>query len=208
MTNWQVFLSSILLGWGAAIPFGPINLEIMRRNLAFGTSFGLTFGIGVCAADITYVGLLCLGVLSLIQQPLTLHIITVLGSCVLAWFGYKALLAKSSIDGQLAGSPKSPLRSGIEGYLLTLINPFTVLFWASVSTQLTSIAKGNGHSLFFACTGVMIGTFSWMSAFNGMLHLTRHKVTPAFVRVLNSVGGLILLGFAFYGLYKVFRTGF
>ncbi len=31
-------LFGLLLGWGAAIPIGPMNLEIIRRNLRYGTA--------------------------------------------------------------------------------------------------------------------------------------------------------------------------
>jgi threonine/homoserine/homoserine lactone efflux protein len=41
----HLLLFGILLGMGAAIPIGPINLEIIRRNLRFGTSFGIATGM-------------------------------------------------------------------------------------------------------------------------------------------------------------------
>lgn len=203
-TYWHVFLSSLLLGWGAAIPFGPINLEMMRRNLTFGWRFGMCFGSGVCSADLTYVALLCMGTLPLLNHTNLLQLVTVTGSLVLAWFGYKALRAAPATSLQISQLSKPAIRNWIEGYLLTLINPYTILFWASVSTQLALITAAHMDSMILASIGVVLGTFSWVCVFNGILHFTRHKLTPVTAKLLNRLGGVILVGFAVYGLYHAY----
>lgn len=202
MINWHILISCILFGWGAAIPFGPINLEMMRRNLTFGTRFGFGLGLGACSADLTYVVLLCVGALTLLNHPEVLRVIGIVGSLILAWFGYGALKAKPLTEGQSTKRPISVLRSWVEGYLLTLINPFTILFWASVSTQLITITQAQSNAVPLAALGVIIGTFSWICVFNGVLHLTRHKLNANIVRWLNIIGGVILLAFAAYGFYR------
>ncbi|MFN7096342.1 MAG: LysE family translocator [Gammaproteobacteria bacterium] len=195
-------MSCILLGWGAAIPFGPINLEMMRRNLTFGTRFGIGLGIGACSADLTYVVLLCLGALTMLNHPDILRAVGIVGSLILAWFGYSAIKAKPVTEGQSTKRPSSVVRSWLEGYLLTLINPFTILFWASVSTQLITITKAQSNAVIVAGLGVIIGAFSWVCVYNSVLHFTRHKLNAKVVHWLNIIGGVILLAFAAYGFYR------
>lgn len=204
--NWHLLGSSILLGWGAAVPIGPINLEMMRRNLTYGARFGVGIGLGACSADLTYVILLCLGALALLNHALVLQIIGAVGSCILAWFGWGALRAKALVIGDTGKKPASMAKSWLEGYVLTLINPFTILFWASVSAQLLTLTAAHSNAIIIAATGVMMGTFSWVCIYNGVLHLTRHKLTPHAIRGLNIAGGLILLGFSAYGLFKAFSN--
>ncbi|NNM59490.1 MAG: LysE family translocator [Legionellales bacterium] len=200
----HVLLSSLILGWGAAIPFGPINFEMMRRNLSFGFLFGMCFGSGVVCADLTYVTLLCMGMLSLLKHVELLRIVTMIGSFVLAWFAYQAFRAAPIMGTQPSKSTKPALQNWIEGYVFTLVNPYTILFWASVSSQLVSITEAKTTSMILASLGVVLGAFSWVCIFNGGLHFTRHKLTVFTAKLLNRIGGVILLGFAVYGLYNVY----
>src|SRR3990167_7687283 len=73
----------VLLGWGAAIPLGPMNIEIIRRNLTLGTLYGFLI-------------ILSLGALNLLTHVIVLKIVGILGSLIIGWFGYSALKLKVS----------------------------------------------------------------------------------------------------------------
>jgi len=200
----HLFIVGLLLGWGAAIPIGAINLEIIRRNLRFGTRFGLMLGLGACFADLTYLVLLSFGVLQFLHQPVVLKITGVVGSLILAWFGYKALQAKSIIISQLTTQDpqaRSAWRDGIEGYLLTLINPYTIIFWSSVSMTIALMTNAKVIAIFYAGLGVLTGTFSWALGLNIVLHFTRHRLSKRTIQLINICGGIILLCFAAWGLW-------
>jgi L-lysine exporter family protein LysE/ArgO len=192
----------LLLGLGAAIPIGPINLEIIRRNLRFGTSAGLCLGLGACCADVTYLALLSLGVLQLLNHPLVLKLTGIVGSCILGWFGYQALRLKArhvSDTAPHAEKIKSNKRHFLDGYFLTLINPFTILFWSSISATIAVIATSH-LSVFYTGFGVLFGAFSWDMSLNFFLHFTRHRLPKSAVQKINAAGGLILICFAVAGL--------
>lgn len=192
------FILGLLLGWGAAIPIGPINLEIMRRNLTYGWSAGVTLGLGACAADLCYLLVLALGLLSILHYPLVLAALGMVGSLIIAWFAYGAFRL-NTVTVRDQNTPKqAPWRSFLGGLVMTLINPFTVLFWGSVSAQIASLSS-HSHELLWAASGVILGTVSWIFAFNSILHMTRHKITLRVRRVLNIIAGLVLLGFALHG---------
>lgn len=203
----NLLFTGILLGMGAAIPIGPVNLEIIRRNLRFGTSYGVMTGLGACSADITYLVLLCLGALALLQYPTVLHVFGLIGSFVLIWFAMNAFRSQSVEKKENTKSP-SLTRYGIEGYLITMINPYTILFWASISSQISLSALTDTNALLLTGLGVVVGTVSWVLALNGLIHFTRHKLTPTTIKWLNYTGGIILLGFAFSGIYKIITAIF
>lgn len=197
----------MLLGWGAAIPIGPMNLEIIRRNLRFGTPYGIALGLGASTADVTYLILLSLGALTILTFPSVLNIVGVLGSLILAWFGYGALRLK--IKSDFLNSEQQPAtalwRQTFDGYLLTLINPFTVLFWSSVSAQIAIAAKSTHYAALFMGLGVLLATLSWSVGLNGFLHFTRHRLSERVMRLLNILGGIMLLGFAGMGIWHVVK---
>jgi len=200
----QTFILGLLLGLGAAVPMGPVNIEIMRRNLTYGWSAGVTLGLGACAADLCYILVLSLGLLSILHYPLILGSLGMAGSLVLAWFAYGAFRLSTTPTNGHEVPRKSPLRSFIEGLAMTLVNPFTVLFWMSVSAQLASLS-GQSHSIGFAAAGVILGTVSWIAVYNTMLHMTRKRITPHIRKILNVIAGLVLVGFAIYGFIHGLR---
>ena len=197
----HLFFYGLMLGLGAAVPIGPINLEMMRRNLKYGTASGIFLGLGACSADVTYVILLCAGALVLLTHPFILNTIGVLGALLLFWFGYQAFFLSAKLEKNLA--PKKSLPQSImEGFLLTFVNPYTILFWMSVSAQLLLVTHGKNLAVLIAAVGVIIGTLSWVIFYNVILKFTRHKLSQNVIQLLNRLGGIVLWGFAFYGLYN------
>ena len=203
----HLFFYGLMLGLGAAVPIGPINLEMMRRNLKYGTASGIFLGLGACSADVTYVILLCAGALVLLTHPFILNTIGVLGALLLFWFGYQAFFLSAKLEKNLA--PKKSLPQSImEGFLLTFVNPYTILFWMSVSAQLLLVTHGKNLAVLIAAVGVIIGTLSWGIFYNVILKFTRHKLSQNVIQLLNRLGGIVLWGFAFYGLYHVVSVNF
>jgi L-lysine exporter family protein LysE/ArgO len=197
----EILVIGILLGLGAAIPIGPINLEIIRRNLHGGTWAGLLFGLGACSADLIYLILLSLGALSLFTHPLILKIVAFVGAFVLVYFAYCAFTAKSPPKTQLTIGETMLIKQFLSGLLLTFSNPMTILFWASISTQVVTLSAKHPQAVIFAGLGVVIGTFSWVLGLNTFIHMTKHKISDRVIGVLNKIGGLILLSFAGYSIY-------
>lgn len=201
----HLIVFGLLLGWGAAIPIGAINLEMIRRNLRFGTSAGLMLGVGACCADVTYLALLSFGVLQILQYPLVLKITGVLGALILGWFGFKSLRLRAVYIADTFSSPPVLLpvwRHALEGYLLTLINPYTIVFWTSISMTIAVITHTKHYAAIYVGLGVLLATFSWASGLNLLLHFTRHRLSKHTVQKINFAGGIILLGFAAFGFWR------
>lgn len=198
------FLYGILLGLGAAIPIGPVNLEITRRNLNYGLRYGVVFGIGACLSDLTYLILLSLGILTLLSHPLFLKAIGLFGSFILAYFGVMAFQMHAHLK-------KDPHKKGsllgncIQGYLMTLINPFNILFWASITSQLASMAATSDKAIYSAGGGIIMGAGGWVMALNIVLHYTRHKFSNNVMKWLNRAGGVIMFAFAIIGFIHALR---
>lgn len=201
----HLLLFGILLGFGAAIPIGPINLELIRRNLRFGTAYGIATGLGACFADLTYLVLLCLGTLTLLQHPMALRIIGMLGSFILAWFALQTFKMQATDKPHHLAKP-SLLRYGTEGYMMTLVNPMTILFWGSVSSQISLHAINDSYAIILAGSGVLIGTISWVVSLNIFIHFTRHKLSNNAIKWLNYTGGVILLIFAVMGFVRAVQV--
>ena len=201
----HLILIGLLLGWGAAVPVGPINLEIIRRNLRFGAKYGIALGMGADLVDLTYLILLSAGALAILTHPLVLKVVGIIGSIVLVWFGISALRMKTnkstsnnSIEKQ---TTYSPLRHFFEGYVMTMFNPYTILFWSALSAQIANLAHKGTHAPIYTAIGVILGTTSWVLVLNITLHFTKHRLSAKVIDRLNFGGGIILLAFAALGFW-------
>ena len=196
------FFLGMTLGFGAAVPIGPINLEMIRRNINHGFWSGFMIGIGACLADITYLSLLAIGILYFLTDAAFLKYFGYAGALVLSWFAYQSFKnALSPKQNQPQKTQKSKTLTCFSGYYLTLLNPYTVLFWSSVSFILISAGK-HAHSFLAAGTGVVFAIFIWIISLNSIVHHTRHFFSDKANRWLNGISGFILLGFAVLALIK------
>ena len=75
-------LIGLLFGYSAAILIGPINVEMLRRNVRNGTGAGLCFGLGAGFANIIYLILLSMSAISILNHPI-LCVISLLGALAL-----------------------------------------------------------------------------------------------------------------------------
>src|SRR5436190_22106774 len=82
-----IFLKGVILGLGAAVPIGPVNVEIARRTLRGGFLAGFALGCGAVTVDVTYVILSSLGFRILANKPLIFWPLSIGGILLLCYLG-------------------------------------------------------------------------------------------------------------------------
>ena len=122
----------------------------------------------------------------------------------MAWFGWTALRQKVETKESVQpiySSSFSVAKHALDGYFLTLINPYSIIFWSSVSMTISANTKADNATL-YAGIGVLIGVFSWVLTLNTLLHFTRHRMSNKIMHYINITGGFILIGLAMIGLFR------
>nr|MCH9770390.1 LysE family transporter [Gammaproteobacteria bacterium] len=135
-----------------------------------------------------------------------LQIVSALGALILIYFAISALrLPASEINLSNCNTKARPLwRHYSEGLLLTIFNPYTILFWASISSLVINISQ-QPNGIWFIGLGVLISTASWVAALNLVVHYSKHRITPKAMHWINRCGGIILLGFAILSFWRAFN---
>ena len=194
------FLEGFLLGLGAAVPLGPINVLIMSNALRhYGAAVAL--GSGAMSADITYLLLILLGLFHFMENPTIKLIMAVAGSAFLlylAWLIFKG--RNEPIHLQKIEKPRL-LSNWLKGYTLTLLNPYTVIFWLSVSAY---IAAKNLDPL-FTVLGLLSAILCWITLMPLAIHKTKHLFSQRIVTLFSVTSAAILAFFALGMLWNTFR---
>jgi threonine/homoserine/homoserine lactone efflux protein len=169
-------------------------------------------GLGSTAADLFYVLLVYLGVAPLIQNPLFRIPLdgaaaVVLG--MLAWGGLQeARRPASGLPG--GGAPPVSARRGAlaSGFLITLSNPMTIVFYFSLFGGAVARLHEAPRSVHFLYViFVMTGCVLWSAFLAIVLGWGKGRLSPRAVRVVGVVSALALVYFAarflFDGLLEI-----
>jgi threonine/homoserine/homoserine lactone efflux protein len=190
----------LLIGLSIAAPVGPIGVLCIRRTLADGRLIGLATGLGAATADGIYGAIAGFGVAAitrlLVQEQIWIRLI---GGCFLCYLGLKTL--RSSPAAEAAPSRGRTLGAYASALGLTLTNPATILSFAAIFAGLgagSTVKTTAGTSLMVL--GVFLGSALWWLVLTTVISLTRDKVSPRALQMINRVSGAILAGFGILAL--------
>jgi L-lysine exporter family protein LysE/ArgO len=189
-------LKGILLGLGAAVPLGPVNVEIARRALRNGMPAGFFLGLGAVTIDVLYAVLTAIGMRSLLAIPGVTFLLSIGGIALLAYLGISCIRAafrSRNMDFAAGASPASPHNAYLTGLLMTLLNPMTLAFWFLAVPQLTTQFS---DQLPLVCVGVFLATVTWVIAFSSLMGFLGRYRRPFWLILADLIGGAILLSFA------------
>jgi L-lysine exporter family protein LysE/ArgO len=207
----HVLLAAFLMGLAAAAPMGPVNMLAIRRGMIGGWHHTLACGIGSATGDLILFSLVLLGghyLFSDLSNP-TLHtVMEAIGMIVLlplgVYFFVRALkdplrgYARARQHSDEGTLPEHLVAEVADGTAMTIFNPLTIAYWVGVTSNWLPFA----HSVFGDSAPVLgivmaaAGMMTWFAALIFVVRLIPHRIGPIFFRVVNTILGLILLGFA------------
>ena len=226
-----LFLAAYLIGLSVAAPIGPVNIEIIRRGLTIGPGAAFALGCGAVTADCIYFGVAFTATelaSSVLDSKAGMRIALAIGGGFLGWLGVRAI--RSAMTGgertdalihagqsetnqpaartiEVRGEENKQSRSELLktyglGLAMTLSNPMTIIFWLSLAA---SFAAGEvmGTPL-LGLGGVAAGTFSWVVFIVSAIALARRWVNRLFVRWVDVVSGIVLIGFGLRFLWRAY----
>jgi len=193
-----LFWKSLSIGVAVAAPVGPMSLLCIHRTLDHGQPAGLTFGAGIAAADLTYAAIAAFGVTAVSSLLLAgTYWIKLIGSLLLFVLGVTIALTRPAADSRKPVSG-SGLRAFFTAYGLTLANPPTILFFAGIFASVASLATASQPVIF--SIGVFAGSMLWWIILTTLVAKSAALMKPPVMAWINRVSGLVLIGFAAYGL--------
>ncbi len=191
----EAFIEGFILGLGAAVPVGPVNILIMTKALKNYTN-AVSIGFGAMSADITYLTLILFGFFVFVKNSSVQMALGVFGTIFLMYIAYlifKNRNEKVQINKDGSKSEKNKIVSNyLKGYTITLLNPYTIGFWISVSAYITTKSLSFGFTLL----GLFSAIFLWITIMPFIIHKTKHLFSQTLTKNISIVSAGILLFFA------------
>ena len=181
MTHSILFLFACTLGFAAAIPIGPVQIEMAKRAMAGHLWAAMAVVAGSVISDILYGTVALFGVAPALEVPWVEACVSAAGALILwalAYFTWRA--SKAPHDLHLDESSLRRRRWALlTGFLLGSSNPPIILSWVmgvalakrfGLATPLTHEAK----AVFVA--GGALGLGGYLVALGAVVHRVRHFI--------------------------------
>lgn len=195
------FLEGFLLGMGAAIPLGPINILIMNAALQNYRN-AVLLGLGALSADTVYLVMILLGIATFFNQPIILNTLGVLGSAFLLYMSYiifKHRFSSLETDKQTMHS-KRAITFYLQGFTLTFVNPYTIAFWFSVAGY--TAHKDLNHIV--TIIGMLCAILLWITLMPYFVHRSKHRISQKVSYYLSLLSSIVLFGFGISLIFNLF----
>jgi len=190
-----LFLISIVAGFAAALPLGPISILTIQRAMTLGFWRAFWPTLGAIAADGLLGGIAALGTGIITSFVLGNSFwFKLFGSVLLLAMGAKMLTLKP-IDRTIPGGDFGTLQLTALNFTLVLSNPLTLIFFMAAFTFVGFDPSRHilGQSLVVGA-GVITGTLTWFVLLCSTAGILHRKVDDVFLNKARAgVGGLFVI---------------
>ncbi len=190
------YLDGLKFGMLLQLAVGPMCLMVFNTAKNTGFLVAITLVLAIALVDAFYIILASLGVSKLLDKPKIKKSFKIIGSLVLVIFGINIILNVFNIN-IIPGLNLKPTSSNIfiQGLILTLSNPITIVFWGSVLTTKIIEDNLNKKELTIFSIGLVSSTLIFLT-FVAVLGTMLSSFIPENIsNVLNIMVGILIVFF-------------
>lgn len=185
-------LKGIIIGFGMAIPVGPISIICIRKTLLKGRPQGRIVGLGAATADLCYSSVAVFGITIIydfiIHERLWIRLI---GGILLLFIGIKTFMAKPNtpIDEDTEATGWA---SYVSTLFLTLSNPLTFFAFIAIFSALGVEKEFGFWAAFSTVLGVFTGSLGWFFLLSTFVNRYRQRVGLNAWVWINKIAGFLI----------------
>jgi len=196
----SIFISYMILGISLSAPVGPVNAAQLDKGIKKGFWHAWLFGIGAVLADILYMVLVYLGVVHFLNTPFMQTFLWLFGAFVLIYSGLESILNANKVTVSQASNEDTLWRSMFSGFLMSVSNPMTILFWLGIyGSILVKTAADNGSGqLFLYSVAVIAGVVVWDLFMAALGSIFRRYLSNKALSLISILSGFSLIVFGIY----------
>ena|GEM_PF-160186 len=203
MTFLTIFATSFFIALSGALMPGPLLTATISESSQRGFIAGPLLIVGHAILEVALVSALLLGLAPFLQMPVVFVTTALAGSAILFWmaFGMLRTLPTLGLSWEVKQTKLNhPLVSGI---LLSLSNPYWIIWWASIGVGYIIYAEQFGVlGVVFFFAGHISADLAWYSFISAAVSGGRRFLTDRLYRGLIAFCAIFLVAFAGYFAYS------
>jgi threonine/homoserine/homoserine lactone efflux protein len=205
--HYTVFLlSAYFLGCLAAMPAGPVQIEVLRRSINGNLKASFMVVLGAFFVDLFYGCIAFFGIAPFLKNDKVMAIFWLVGGLILGFLGILSILHALK-DQETVTSPAHLKRKRwafLSGLTLSVTNPVMVLWWltgAQIFQDVGLIQEFNTQIAMSFLVAGSLGLASYLSGLSLFIYWAKKFMSPKALKRINIFFGLLLIGTALYFLY-------
>lgn len=190
------YLDGLKFGMILQLAVGPMCLMVFNTAKNVGFLVSLTLVLAIALVDAFYIVLASLGISKILDKPKVKKVFKIIGSLVLIVFGINIILNVFNIN-IIPGLNLKPNSSNIfiQGLVLTLSNPITIVFWGSILTTKIIEDNLNKKELAIFSIGLVSSTIIFLTFVSVLGTILSSFIPENISNVLNIVVGILIVFF-------------
>lgn len=181
-------------GYAIAIPFGPIAALILRTGMREGLRAALAAGAGAATADLVYATAAMLAGPVLVDAISPVLLPARLAAAALL-LGLAARMLRGTAATARVREPVATRRTYLTFLALTLINPATVIYFASLAVGLPALSSEPAARAAFVLSAVL-ASLSWQWLLAGAGAALHGRMPPRLASATAITSAAIIAGLA------------
>ena len=210
--NFAEYASTIVkgIGFGITLSFvaGPAMFALIQTSLTNGFKAGVHLALGISLSDIFMVFLTLFGISSLMDNPQSKIVLSVVGGVVMVVFGVFTYMRKTvkkdpAITSAVELQKKTFYLPYIgKGFLFNIAKPSVWVYWLIPVGIASSFPEREQSYLFMVSLLVTILSFDILKC--AISYKLKTILTPKILHIINQIVGVILIGVGIYFIVSEF----
>lgn len=201
----------LFLGMSLAAPIGPVKTVLLNTGLKGGFFHAWIFSLGSLATDIMYMSVVYFGIGQFIEFPFVKTILWAFGCFVLMYTGIENLLSLHKIEKNLKSSYSVRLRRSMRsGFLMSLLNPLTILFWLGIYGSILAKATGvsTEYQIVINSLAILVGIMLVDLIMSFLSSGARRLLSTRLLKIISIFTSFSMIGFGIYFGIQAFQALF
>jgi threonine/homoserine/homoserine lactone efflux protein len=210
--NFTIFLiSAYLLGFLAAIPTGPVQVEVVRRSINGYLKPSLMVVFGAFISDVFYGSIAFFGVAPFLEEERVMAVFWLAGGALLTILGLVSI--KHSLQNEEISYNLDHLKrkrwAFLGGLSLSATNPMMILWWLSgvkIFKDVGLITSFTSEVAVSFLAAGSLGLASYLSGLSLFIFWAKKFISQRTLQRINLFFGSFLILVAIYFIYTSFRV--
>lgn len=213
MTLGVLFITAFGVGLSGAMMPGPLLTATIVSTARHGFMAGPLIVLGHALLELALLIALLAGFSTILLLPRVGQTVAVVGGSFLLYLGYSML--KDTVQGRLVlpdGQPdqvsSAPLmHPAMAGVLISVSNPYWILWWATIGLSYLTIAWKSGTSgIISFYSGHILADLLWYSLIALIISTGSRWLNPSVYRLILIICAVFLSGMGVYFIYSGFNS--
>lgn len=211
-TEYILFIvAAFIMGFLAAIPAGPVQIEVARRAINGHLKSSFMVVLGAFTVDVLYGVIAFFGIAPILNKEIVMAAFWLIGGIFLLTLSYIIIIKKSKKQFLDVSSNYTTNNTWgfLSGFTLSAVNPMIILWWLMgqrlfIDVGLIGYFNINITLFFLAAAG--LGLASYLLLLSLFLHWTKQFISANKMQWINFSFGIVLLLIGVYFILKSIRV--